>query len=54
MNLKRTFKNERGQTMTEFAFVLPLLLMLVVVHTWRRVWRPAASRRRAAAAAAAH
>lgn len=29
MNLKRTFKNERGQTMTEFAFVLPILLVLL-------------------------
>lgn len=29
MNLKRTIKNERGQTMTEFAFVLPILLVLL-------------------------
>ena len=29
MNLKRTFKNERGQTMTEFAFVLPILLVML-------------------------
>ena len=28
MNLK-TFKNERGQTMTEFAFVLPILLVML-------------------------
>ncbi len=29
MNLKRRIKNERGQTMTEFAFVLPILLVLL-------------------------
>jgi Flp pilus assembly protein TadG len=29
MNLKRTIKNERGQTMTEFAFVLPILLVVL-------------------------
>jgi Flp pilus assembly protein TadG len=29
MNLKRTINNERGQTMTEFAFVLPILLVLL-------------------------
>ena len=29
MNLKNTIKNERGQTMTEFAFVLPILLVLL-------------------------
>src|SRR6476469_3035765 len=29
MNLKRTIKNERGQTMTECAFVLPILLVLL-------------------------
>jgi Flp pilus assembly protein TadG len=29
MKLKRTIKNERGQTMTEFAFVLPILLVLL-------------------------
>jgi Flp pilus assembly protein TadG len=29
MNLKRTFENERGQTMTEFAFVLPILLVML-------------------------
>lgn len=29
MNLKRTIENERGQTMTEFAFVLPILLVLL-------------------------
>jgi Flp pilus assembly protein TadG len=29
MNLKRTIQNERGQTMTEFAFVLPILLVLL-------------------------
>jgi len=29
MNLKRTIKNEQGQTMTEFAFVLPILLVLL-------------------------
>ena len=29
MNLKSTMKNERGQTMTEFAFVLPILLVLL-------------------------
>jgi Flp pilus assembly protein TadG len=29
MNLKRTIKNERGQTMTEFALVLPILLVLL-------------------------
>ncbi len=34
---------------------MPLLLLVVlgVVHTWRRIWRPAASRRRMAAAKAA-
>jgi len=35
-----------------FATPLLLLVLLVVVHMWRRVWRPAASRRRAATAAA--
>jgi Flp pilus assembly protein TadG len=29
MHLKKTIKNERGQTMTEFAFVLPFLLVLL-------------------------
>ena len=29
MNLKRTIKNERGQTITEFAFVLPILLVVL-------------------------
>jgi Flp pilus assembly protein TadG len=29
MHLKDTIKNERGQTMTEFAFVLPILLVVV-------------------------
>jgi Flp pilus assembly protein TadG len=29
MHLKDTIKNERGQTMTEFAFVLPILLVLL-------------------------
>lgn len=29
MHLKDTVKNERGQTMTEFAFVLPILLVVV-------------------------
>jgi len=29
MNLKRTMKNERGQTMTEFALILPILLVLL-------------------------
>ena len=29
MNLKRKITNERGQTMTEFAFVLPILLVLL-------------------------
>ncbi len=29
MNLKNTIKNERGQTMTEFAFVLPILLVVL-------------------------
>src|SRR5438874_9048346 len=29
MNLKRTIKNERGQTMTEFAFVLPIFVVLL-------------------------
>jgi Flp pilus assembly protein TadG len=29
MNLKRRIENERGQTMTEFAFVLPILLVLL-------------------------
>jgi len=29
MHLKNTIKNERGQTMTEFAFVLPILLVLL-------------------------
>ena len=29
MNLKRTIKNEQGQTMTEFAFILPILLVLL-------------------------
>src|SRR5256885_16626116 len=29
MNFKRHIKNERGQTMTEFAFVLPILLVLL-------------------------
>jgi Flp pilus assembly protein TadG len=29
MNFKRQIKNERGQTMTEFAFVLPILLVLL-------------------------
>jgi hypothetical protein len=35
-----------------FASPLLLLVLLVVVYTWRRVWRPAASRRRMAAAQA--
>jgi Flp pilus assembly protein TadG len=29
MNLKRTIKNEQGQTMVEFAFVLPILLVML-------------------------
>src|SRR5437899_12482110 len=29
MNFKRQIRNERGQTMTEFAFVLPILLVLL-------------------------
>ena len=29
MNLKRTIKNEQGQTMTEFALILPILLVLL-------------------------
>jgi Flp pilus assembly protein TadG len=29
MHLKDTVKNERGQTMTEFAFVLPILLVVL-------------------------
>jgi len=29
MHLKKTIKDERGQTMTEFAFVLPILLVLL-------------------------
>jgi len=29
MHLKDTIKNERGQTMTEFAFVLPILLVVL-------------------------
>ena len=29
MNLKRKMKNERGQTMTEFALILPILLVLL-------------------------
>jgi Flp pilus assembly protein TadG len=29
MQLKRTIKNEQGQTMTELAFVLPILLVLL-------------------------
>jgi Flp pilus assembly protein TadG len=29
MHLKNTIKNERGQTMTEFAFVLPILLVVL-------------------------
>jgi Flp pilus assembly protein TadG len=29
MQLKKTIKNERGQTMTEFAFVLPFLIVLL-------------------------
>jgi Flp pilus assembly protein TadG len=29
MQLKDTIKNERGQTMTEFAFVLPILLVVL-------------------------
>jgi Flp pilus assembly protein TadG len=29
MNLKSRIKNEQGQTMTEFAFVLPILLVLL-------------------------
>jgi len=29
MNLKRTIKNERGQTMTEFALILPIVLVLL-------------------------
>jgi Flp pilus assembly protein TadG len=29
MNLKRTINNERGQTMTEFAFVLPILVVML-------------------------
>src|SRR6266702_3177253 len=29
MNLKRHIRDERGQTMTEFAFVLPILLVLL-------------------------
>lgn len=29
MHLKKTIKDERGQTMTEFAFVLPILLVVL-------------------------
>jgi Flp pilus assembly protein TadG len=29
MNLKRQIRSERGQTMTEFALILPILLVLV-------------------------
>ena len=29
MNLKRTVENEQGQTMTEFALILPILLVLL-------------------------
>jgi Flp pilus assembly protein TadG len=29
MNLKRTINNEQGQTMVEFAFVLPILLVML-------------------------
>jgi Flp pilus assembly protein TadG len=29
MHLKKTIENERGQTMTEFAFVLPILCVLL-------------------------
>jgi Flp pilus assembly protein TadG len=29
MHLRKDIKNERGQTMTEFAFVLPILLVLL-------------------------
>ena len=29
MNLKRTIKNEQGQTMTEFALILPIVLVLL-------------------------
>jgi Flp pilus assembly protein TadG len=29
MNLKKTIENERGQTMTEFALILPILLVLL-------------------------
>jgi Flp pilus assembly protein TadG len=29
MHLKKTVKDERGQTMTEFAFVLPILLVVL-------------------------
>jgi Flp pilus assembly protein TadG len=29
MHLKKTIKDERGQTMTEFAFVLPILCVLL-------------------------
>jgi len=29
MNLKRTIRNEQGQTMVEFAFVLPILLVML-------------------------
>ena len=29
MHLKDTIENERGQTMTEFAFVLPILLVVL-------------------------
>ena len=29
MNFKKQIRNERGQTMTEFAFVLPILLVLL-------------------------
>jgi Flp pilus assembly protein TadG len=29
MNLKGTIKNEQGQTMVEFAFVLPILLVML-------------------------
>ena len=29
MNLKNTIKNERGQTMTEFAIILPILVVLL-------------------------
>ena len=29
MHLKKRIENERGQTMTEFAFVLPILLVLL-------------------------